>query len=707
MIRTITILAAFTAFLLLCSIACGETVKPDDKQDLTGLVDNEKVINQLNATYDGTDLELNLGAGISFSVTKSANLNSEKKEISISIIGEERYFNTENDIVFDFSKMKHQMNFDFAYTLPKNLVKEDISLFIYAPETSEEKLDAKEINFTYDLNTGILRASFAAPSDNPIINTAKNDSPEFQSGSGKYSRLTLSWTDRQTLAERPQERIITMPYYEQPEGTCWATCAAMLARAYAQINDPKANVTIISFLKNLGHNSLNDGMGLWAFRRSLPNALANKVGMKFETSTFVSSANLLNQIIAKLNDNIPVILNLDYPGVGGHAVLVTGYRIELVSIARITVKLQYHNPQNLANESMYRWADFDWLMAEKSLTEAYQILYADRAVPNNRPLVTVAMPLKNLSGEFAAIVPIKRQDGSIRDFKVQMSYKRDAPNAYEWIYNLGDVVVTAFPDSADRLSLKLPIFNSAQVSKTIHVELKAYNIDKGALLYENSQMKTFAPGTNTFESSISLNEFVAPDAQTHVLFNVDLWEGGNYLDGYSVRFKVEPKMEIEFTCNVGIMGESKVICPDKTTISEGQIYFGSPKIKLAGQGKKFQGTLQENTTNYKITRNITIEFDKEINPTTITFLKIELINEIYFDSALHGTQHNVAELRNIPITPNDKVGTQIMINIHGSDVCKFITKTSYDFEPAQSGACAVELTKHWCTEASSMYINIK
>lgn len=707
MTRIISITAAITVFLLLCSMACDETVKPDDKQDLTGLVLNEKITNQVNATYEGTDLELSLGTGINFSVTKAKNAQIEKNEINISIIGEERFFNTGNDVVFDFSKMKQSMNFDLEYTLPKNLVKEDISLFIYAPGASEEILDAREIKFNYDPNSGVLIASFAAPSDNPVINMAKNDLPELQSGGGKYSRLTLSYADRQVLSERPAERTILMPYYEQPEGTCWATCAAMLARAYAQSTDPKTNVTVIGFLQNLGHNTLNDGMGIWAFRRSLPNALTNKVRAKFETSTFVSTANLLNEIIAKLNENIPVILNLDYPGVGGHAVLVIGYKIELVSIGRVTVKLQYHNPQNVTNESMYRWADFDWLMREKSMTEAYQILYADRPVPNNRPLVTVALPLKNLSGEFAAIVPIKRQDGSIREFKVQMSYKRDALNAYEWIYNLGDVAVTAFPDSADRLSLNLPIFNSSQASKTIHVELKGYNSDKGGLLYESSQMKTFAPGTNSFETSISLSVFVAPDDQTNVLFKVELWEGGNYLDGYSVNFKVEPRQDIEFTSNIGIMGELKMICPEGTSLSETQNYFGSPKIKLTGKGKKYEGTLQDNTSSYKTTRNVILEYDKEINPTAISFLKIEMINEIYYGTELFGTQHNIIELNNIPITAKDKIGNQIMMDIQGKDICKYISKTSYDFKPAKSGECAIELTRHWCTDDSNMYIIIK
>ncbi len=369
--KSLVLLVSITLFLLLCSMACDETTQPDPVNDLTGLVENESVQNEITKEYDDNDISLDFANGVSFKVTRLNNTGTAKQSVSISQIGGERYFNSPNNLVFDFSKMKASLVFELEQQLPSNLVTEDISVVIYSPGTSEVEMDAEVIDFTYDKVSGNLRAIFAAPSDNPILSSAKGDIPELQSGPGKYSRVNISWTSREELAEGPDTRTIEMPFYEQPGNTCWATCAAMLGRAYTPVNDREKEIRIIDFVKSMGHSSLDEGLGLWAFSRTLPAKLTSMTGVTFEASSFVSKTNLLREIRRKLDQNIPVILNLRYPGVGAHVLLVVGYEVDLISAAKISVKLIYHNPQNQATDGFYKKADYDWLVKDKYATEAF------------------------------------------------------------------------------------------------------------------------------------------------------------------------------------------------------------------------------------------------------------------------------------------------------------------------------------------------
>jgi hypothetical protein len=687
-------------------MACDETTQPDPDNNLTGLVENESVLNEITKEYDDNDISLDFANGVSFKVTRLNNTGTAKQSVSISQIGGERYFNSPNNLVFDFSKMKASLVFELEQQLPSNLVAEDISVIIYSPGTSEVEMDAEVIDFTYDKVSGNLRAIFAAPSDNPILSSAKGDKPELQSGGGKYSRVAVNWTSREELADGPDTRTIEMPFYEQPGNTCWATCAAMLGRAYSPVNDREKEIRIIDFVKNMGHSSLDEGLGLWAFSRTLPAKLTSMTGVKFEASSFVSKSNLLREIRRKLDQNIPVILNLRYPGVGAHVLLVVGYEVDLITAAKISVKLIYHNPQNQATDGFYKKADYDWLVKDKYATEAFQILYADQAAPTTRALYTLGMPLKDYFGELSFIVPIKRaSDGKMVDFPVQMQY--DVSQSYVWIYSYGNVKVEVIPDSATSLKLRLPVYNATKSSKSLNVDVRAYDYKAGGLIFEANTSKTCNSGTQYVEAEIPLSELVDNKKELDVMMKFVLSDGGTYLDGYTIRFKLAPKKQIEFLGMITVSGNHLTTCPDNSSEAVGNITAGAQKMLLTGDGKKYSGSSQDNSSSYKITRNVVLEFDNDVNPKYIKYLSIEMITEVFFENALQGTGRANMELRDIEIGDADKVGSQLMLWRYQSDVCNYIIDTRYKYTPEVADGCSIDLLNYECNSESQLFINIK
>lgn len=710
---TLKILISLSLIIILSSSACDEIIDPDKDKDKGNLIDNERIAQKVANDYSGTDLDLSFTEGSRFTIKSEENQAASNQKIVISLIGNERYFNSKNNYVFDFSSLENEFIFNFEYLLPKNLIKEDITLLIYSTSNSNEQLDAKLIDFTYDETSGLLKAKFRAPSENPVLGkvSKKNDMIK----SGKYDRVALSYTTREELAERPRTHKILMPYYAQPGGACWAACAAMLGRAYSAANDRKREMPIIDFLKYLGHSGYNEGIGLYSFRNNLPSAIKAKTSINFETSTFVSKTNLLREILSKLDENKPLILNMNYPGVGGHAILVVGYEIDLISSSKISVKLLYHNPQNVANESMYKLADFDWLMKDKWATEAFQILYSDQAVPVDRAVHSIGMPLKDQYGAFSFIVPVKRQDGKIVEFPVDMQYDKNANNNYVWNYALGNVVVGTIPDSATVLRLKLPVYNAYQAPKNLSLDIRAYDSETGDLLFESRNPKNFNAGESNFESEISIGNFIRTSKETKVRLKVELWDGGNYLDGYTVFFVIAPKPSIEFISSVKFKINVKTICTNKTSEMENNNIIGIPKLLLTGSGKKFSGTMETNYYNaHKMIRNVDLEFDSEVNPKTIKYIKVEMVTyqNYYIDSdpdnkIFKGTYTFSVEMKNIEINQNDKTGNEIDLWRYNNDVCKYFTNSVYKYVPEDSRDCSQELINYRCDTDSEMYIKIK
>ncbi len=694
----------YVKFLLMSSMlitlmSCEGIIGNDDEEPNNNTI-KEKIAEEKSADYKGSEIILEFTNGTTFKVNPEDNSGISNEKITIALLDDERYFNSSKDLVFDFSKMEGEITFGFSLILKPDLVKDDIVLLFYSPEDSQEQIYGELIDFDYDASSGLLTSKFKAPSSSPKVGNVNT----IQSGN-RYTRLNLSWADREKLSDAPQKKILQMPYYEQPEGSCWATCATMLARAYTAAGNRNKDVRVIDFVKYMEHSTLNEGLGLYSFKKWLPAAMSIYGNVECETSTFVSKTNMLDEIIKNLDEDKPIVFSLDYPGVGGHAVLVVGYEIDLVTAAKISVKLLIHNPQNISGESMYEWKEFDWLMKEKSLTEAYQILFPKKVVPSGRALHTFGMPINKTLGELSFIV----ESSAGKTYSIAMEYDKNAQHGYKWVFPNTDVC-DVLPDSTKYLRFDLPIYNAEQNSKTLSLNLRIYNQETGENLFDESTTYNSGPGTNNFKLEMDLNSLFVSTEKFDARMELEIWDGANYQDGYDLHFTLQPKMQREITFYLGADAEYITHCKNGSNTSVELMAYGAQKMMLEMKGKILEGTATETVTyskmNHIMNRKLRIEFDKEVNPSKIVDFDFEVTTKTEYEGEDIGQGHSIAKLSNILLSGSN-VGNGWMISKSGSEICDLITSTSYTYTPYKPDDCSIELVTFKCAQNSDFSLTIK
>lgn len=632
--------------------------------------DEEEVIETATTEFTGEDASLRFDNGAKFEIPGTANTSNQKAEIKIFEVGNERYFNTENNLIYDFSANESNYYVEFEYVLPKNLIKEDIHLILYNPTKSADKLEATQMAFDYTPETGSLQIQFYMFTGNELSGKIEKIQED-----AKYNRLVLSWSDRFKLGTYPETKIIKMPYYEQPEGTCWATCATMLARAYSPNKDNKSQIRIIDFVRQKGDEDLNQAIGMIDFKSFLSGRINNYTNLKSEVSTFVSSSNMLEEIIKKLDENKPLILNFDsYSNPeGAHAVLIVGYRRDLVSASKISIQLMIHNPTgNVVDKVMYKWIDWDWFLLSKSYTEAFQILYPDISVMSERPLQTLGMPINELLGTLEFKISSPETGKSI---SIGMIYDRDAKHTYKWGKLNSSKEFDKFPDSTESMILKLPIYNADEKAAFLGLNLRIYNNDTGENVYDESDYLSFEAGLTKTDIEIPTSDFanfLKEETEFRAEFEIRN-SNGVFLDGYTIHFILEPKITKILTFNINPLDvTTQVNSSTSSSTSTAEGTFGVHKITVNGKGKIYTGSKNTTLSQGIRTDNLTIEFDKELNPTKILKIELESIFEIdYYGQK--GTNTTNVILENISSGQGQAIGSYINLEIDGTQVCDYIS----------------------------------
>ena len=489
-------------------------------------VPKEKMGQSSTKNYNGSDLEISFNNGSKFSIFSADNPGAAKGKITIKEVKEDHYFNTPNDLVFDFSELQSGYQFNFEYKLPANLVKNDIILFQYSPGDSKQEMSANLVSFKYDQNSGLLTASvnMGGNSSGKSRVSAKESSENVK---GIMSRLGLTWGNRNNVAQKANEVQLKLPFYEQPGGTCWATSAAMIIKAYSKQNSSDQTKNIIDYVKYMNHTTLDEGLGLWDFKMNLTSVININSNTKAEVSSFISSTNMLETIIDKLNEGKPLIMNLSYPGIGKHAVVVLGYKKEQISVAKINVKLLIHNPQNAGSNTMYQWVDWEWLMKDKWPQEVYQLLYPVQ--PLAQPsLITLGLPIENSLGDLYFKVLSPRNPKASASIKLM--YSNNEKKAWFWQYR--NQKIEEFPDSTSSIEFNLPVYNASQ--ERVRVGLTGKILDKKTkkIVLEESTFANVSGGTYKFKGSIPLKSIQGSEAFDGEL-QVEIFNGdtGKFLDG--------------------------------------------------------------------------------------------------------------------------------------------------------------------------------
>jgi hypothetical protein len=673
------------AILLTCAFvltSCGDS-------DSTG-PDNPPVVNPVSETvkqeiskdFDGADLEFTFENGLTVYVNAADN-PSVKGKITIRLMDEEQFFNGDNLFVLDFAKTAIDVKYKYEIAALPNLVKEDISIISYSPDESLQELKAGLINFNYDAVTGLINGEY-------------NFAGKPSSGKGAtllagkdYSRIVVSYTDRMKMAEGDEELALQMPFYEQPGSSCWATCAEMMSHAYANPKDNYYTNKITEFVKYIGHNSLNEGIGLWDFKRNLTKAVNLYGKTNTEVSTFVSKSSLLEEIITKLNEQKPMILNLTYPNVGRHAVMVIGYKKEQISASKLAVKLLIHNPQNMSGEAMNKWVDFDWLMKEKAMTEAYQILYSNSAMPTRTP-VTVGMPIERELGDMNFVVSSKG-----KKYTIGMVYDKAQEDGYSWAFANGDIC-KVLPDTSSAFAFSLPVYNAGAADKELNYTIKMINNTSGKTVAEIKETHTATMGNSKIEGELPINIYGGSDVvKGAISVTIEDKSTGAFLDGFRIDFQIDRRNLIILP----YFSLDYVKLVDDNGVEYYNMDVAISDLPLKRSGKAYSGSRTRTFVNswgdqVLAEENLEFAFDKEDNPTNFNYINV-------FITYSHAVTGKLAESYNIKfVNVPAKLARQDIkgwYSVKGDDVCGNIDF----FEVIDSGV----FTNYKCSSTSGMSIN--
>lgn len=700
----------FMALFLI--IACDDTNPPNAHSDDPQIVGNESIAQELAQDYNGNDITFTFNNGVTLSILSNDNKGASNGKVTLKHIQNEIYFNSVNDIVIDFADVKSNYTFTLEHTLKPNLVKGDITVFKYTPDRAKDKLNAQIVNFDYDAASGKINAKITG-----LGTISSGKMPVLQNGNN--SRLIISWADRYKLSDGDEQVVMQVPYYEQPGGSCWATCAQMLTKAYPRDDDEYSNrLGVIDFIKYLKHTSLDEGIGLWDFKMNLPNAINLYSSTKTEVSTFVSSSNMLEEIINKLRENKPLIMNLTYPGVGRHAIMIIGYKRELISIAKINVKLLIHNPQNVGTESMYKWVDWEWLMKEKWPQEAYQILYPNKPLKTTElELLTMGLPINKYLGDLAFVVGTDS-----KNYSIGLQYDNSEANGYKWVFPNG-VKCEKLPDTVSYLSFKLPVYNAydkaKEVTYIVAIKDKKTGTWAGGKIF--SDTKKCNPGETIIEGKIeNINDILKTEIFEGNI-EIELAENGvGFVEKYSLDFKMDFSKEIELSI-VDISGitvnwamvdknleydeENNKTVPvfkDSSLTEDNVNILWLQDIKLKGNGLNYSFKDQYTT--------IDMTFSKNDENLITSFIYSYFKKETDKYGTLRENKTYV-KLRNISLNKTTKT-----VNIKGTQVCSHIESNMEKYwinhlmeekgNPIQ-GICRSRLTNFNCTDKSVISIYLK
>lgn len=681
--------------VLIIFISCDpkDPTGPNHNNDLT-----ESIEQEITKEYAGNDVEFNFDNKVKISIKSSDNKGAPNGEITIKQIKNENYFNTENDVTFDFSTILSDYVFDIEYNLKPNLVKEDIVIFKYSPENSKIKLDAEIISFNYDNSTGVITAKVSGLGKSFLEKGIKLQKKN-------HSRLTISYSDREKLAESDEQIILELPYYAQPGGSCWAACAQMIAKAYSKDNDEySGRLGIIDFVKYLGHSTLNDGVGLWAFKTKLPPAIKLYSTTSAEVSTFVSSTNMLSEIISKLKEKKPIIMNLLYPDQGTHCVVILGYKKELISAAKIQIKLLIHNPQNVGSEAMYQWANWDWLMKDKWPQMAYQLLYPETPLPSPS-LVTLGMPIEDQLGELHFRVKTPSNPNN-PGYKIRLKYSKEEKNGYCW--HINNTKCDEMPDSTSMLEYKLPIYNASKNSTQVKLKIKLINTKTGKALVKDIKTINCKVGNDFITGYLDLDTLLFDEVlDCGVLFELIDDNTLKYLDGFYLEFKLKrSKIEL-LDCffidclriiNEGVDKDGDGI-DDEENIELIISDFPLKKSSLTYSGNR--------TSHYKgmwgdsiqADEKIKISLDNSQKPTKFTEIEVEALYRNVLSNGDYGNYRKEYKIK-LEDVPMIRIRPDILEakwwGIKGTDVCQYITLLEYN-----------KYNKFRCTSSSSLSIRFK
>jgi hypothetical protein len=258
----------------------------------------ETVLSTKSATIGSQGGTLSLDDGTSVTIAKG--LLTTDYSVTLSKIGNEQIFGSvENRNCYDLSGLPAGITATLTFSCPAGKEKELIGVFNYDPVT----LEGDQPAFTYDKNDGKI-----------LISNTKLRDPQV-----RKKRWIIEWTDG--FYGGAKTVILSVPFYTQAGGSCWAADATMMAKSL--YNFSGIEVEISDFLREMGLG-IDDGIDGYRFMKNLPWKFIKLVpGAGAVTEAYFSNFACFKSITKKIDEGSPVLLQLSNYG---HAVLAVGYK---------------------------------------------------------------------------------------------------------------------------------------------------------------------------------------------------------------------------------------------------------------------------------------------------------------------------------------------------------------------------------------------
>jgi hypothetical protein len=278
-------------------------------------------------------------------------------------------------------------------------------------------------------------------------------------------------------------------------------------------------------------------------------------GGGFESTGYFRLSALKEKIISEIDKGHPVIISLDYPGVGAHAIMAVGY-----TKTSNSYNLIYHNPQGTGEETMYTERNIDQLFVKKSMSVAVQILYPKEVPHPDRSLFTVGMPLGAV-GHIRIEVPAK----SI--YNIIINEKISNADGYSWFWNQTEF--NSIPDTAKSLNISLPLWNATK-GDALAAKMNIFitKNDVSIPVFDSMEDITIKSGSEAtwYNLSIPLSQFVKENGSKEYRISVRLYDNSfNYLDGYDIKAKIEPQKKVVENYQTADLGTPEVLCSTSTS----------------------------------------------------------------------------------------------------------------------------------------------
>lgn len=519
-------------FVLLILFGCSNST--DNNNPITN---DENVIETKVSEIGANGGTISLSDGSS--VVIGQGVLTQNTNITVKLFSADPNFNSSNHKAIDISSDANiSQALIVKMKVPENLNSEKISLFNYDPNAGGTYLEGILPQCTYDKTSGIITG---------LIAVGKIKAENLQSP-GSNTRWVAEWETDIEISEN--EKLIKMPFYEQPGSSCWATCATMLAKSIMPYTDKTKEVEVCNFLQRCGLTR-DEGIYPHQFLRTLLSAMNYFTGGGFESTGYFRLGALKEKIISELDNDHPVIINLNYPGVGNHVIMAIGYKKTGTSYTLI-----YHNPQGTGAETMYMERDIDQVFVNKSMAVAVQILYPKEAPHQDRALYTVGMPLGAV-GFMRFEVPY-----ASTSYNINLNEKINASDGYGWFWNQKEFNI--IPDTAKNLNISLPLWNASKTD-AISAKMNIFIVksDVSVPVYDKMEDVTINSGTEAtwYKLSIPLSQFVRENGSKEYRIYVKLYDNSfNYLDGFDTKVNIEPQKKVVINTQTAKLGTPTVTC---------------------------------------------------------------------------------------------------------------------------------------------------